>query len=354
MSSARAESPPAPRSAPAMPEARGAKVAVVVLNFNGWVHTRACVESLLRMTVAPAYVIVCDNDSSDGSVRALGDAFGVGAIDRADAEAGGPVPGVTLIRTGANLGFAGGNNVGIRHALSDPALTHVWVLNNDTEVDRGALEALLRAVRLRPEIAMWGTTLVDWHRRDRVQALAGGVFDAGSGQTRHIGAFTRLADVRPSPAFVAGVEDRLAYVQGASMFVSRRWIETVGLLSESFFLYYEELDWAYRARGRLRMGYAPDALVYHREGASIGTAPTGGSPLSVYHLHRSRVLFCRRHLSRPRVARVLGASIASPLKFCLRGRPALARAALAGLLAGCRVSGAGATSGAAATATEAR
>jgi GT2 family glycosyltransferase len=91
------------------------------------------------------------------------------------------------------------------------------------------------------------------------------------------------------PKLISAVEQQMGYVIGASMLVPRVFIETVGELSESYFLYFEEIDWIRRAKGRFRMGYCEDSVVYHRLGASTGEA--SNSHLTWFHLSRSRVRF---------------------------------------------------------------
>ncbi|HMN79313.1 MAG TPA: glycosyltransferase family 2 protein [Burkholderiaceae bacterium] len=318
------------------------RIGVVLLNFNGWRDTVACLRSLLAMTLKADYLVVCDNASTDGSFERLcwtvdglpGSPGRRRVVEQAQAAELAPQSGITLIRNADNLGFAAGNNVGIRHLLGDPALTHVWILNNDTEVDADALSALARASCARPEVGIWGATVLDHRDRTRVQALGGGAFDPWTGSTRHLGAFGRFPPGLQEPEQAARIEHELRYVLGASMFVTRGWLQQVGLLDERYFLYYEELDWAFRGGRRFALGYAPQARVFHREGATAGTSPTGGSPLSVFHLHRSKLLFCRRHLPRYRLPTIVVASAWQSLKFLLRRRPALALSTLRGMLSG--------------------
>ncbi len=321
-----------------IPVDRDGWAAIVVLNWNGWADTIACLESLRGLDpAAPARLIVCDNGSTDGSADRLAAwgraAFGAGCVrlDRAQAETSLRPAGawrMALIDNGANLGFAGGNNVGVRWALGDPGCTHVWLLNNDTEVAPDALAQALGRMAADPAIGLCGSTLIYHHDRGRVQAFGGSSYDPHTGGTRHLGAFEPVARVPDDPA---EVESRMACVVGAAMLASRRFLEEVGLPSEDYFLYYEELDWAWRARGRFRMGYAPRSRVWHKEGASIGTAASGGSPLSLYYLYRSRMRFVARHDPAHR-AGVRRCCLAEIARMALRGRFGAARAALNGLL----------------------
>lgn len=307
----------------------------VVLNWNGWRDTLACVHSLLRAGPAPGSIVVCDNGSTDDSLpqleAALRTAVGDGlrrtdraGVDRADVAAAG----VWLVANEANLGYAGGNNVGLRLALRDPACSHVWILNNDTEVAPDALAQALAHMAARPEIGLCGSTLVYAHDRQTVQAWGGSAYARWSGRTRHLGAQRRLAEL---PADATAVEARMACVVGAAMLVRREWLETVGLMTEDYFLYFEEIDWAARAAGRFRLGWAPRSTVFHQEGASIGTAAGGGSPLSLYYLFRNRLRFAWR-FHRPFVPAVAACTLWDVSKLAARARWPQARAALRGAL----------------------
>lgn len=296
------------------------RVAVVILNWNGWVDTLECLESVLRAEgVGP--VVVCDNDSQDDSlarIRAWAEGREIAEVpedhpltrfsqpslakpvqyveyDRETAEQGGgaedrDIP-LVLVRTGGNLGFAGGNNVGLRYALARPDIDAVWLLNNDTVVDPGAARALVEAVERDPGVGLCGSTLLYYDRPEVVQALGGASYNERMALPAHIGESSPL----PEEPDVEGVVERMAYVAGASMLATRRFLEEVGLMEESYFLYFEELDWALRAAGRFRLGYAPDSIVYHKEGRSIGTrGAERKSALADYYFLRNRLLITRR------------------------------------------------------------
>lgn len=232
-------------------------VYVVVLNWNGAADTIACLKSLALLNGDLPKVLVCDNASTDNSWAML-QAY-VDSQQQLD---------IQLIQTGANLGFAGGNNVGLRVALSDPEMTFVWLLNNDTEVAPEALRALKTYMSRHPEVGISGSTLLYMHDRERIQAV-GGRYNYWLGISRHVLGHEQYSDDVCRSVDPASLD----YVVGASMFIRRSVLETVGLLSEDYFLYWEEIDWASRMRRdmpTLRLGYAPDSLVYHKEGASTG------------------------------------------------------------------------------------
>jgi hypothetical protein len=201
---------------------------------------------------------------------------------------------VRLLEAGTNRGFAGGVNLALRQLAGRTDWDYVWLLNNDTVVDPHALDHLVARIGPPEELAMCGSTLVHYDAPGSVQARAGATYRRFTGRGRLI---DREAPVRDLPPDCARVEAALAYISAASMLVTRGFLERVGPMCEDYFLYFEELDWTRRAGPDVRLLYAPHSLVYHKEGASIGTAGRGRppSPLSEYYFHRNRLRFTSRH-----------------------------------------------------------
>lgn len=255
------------------------RTAVVVLNWNGIRDTSDCLASLARLTTQPGKVIVVDNASQDGSEDALRTGF----------------PWVQVVQAGRNLGYAGGNNLGIRTAL-DGGADLVWILNNDTIVSPSALERLIERILADPTIAVCGSTLVYADQPQEVQALAGASYNRWLGVATPIGAGLELSALPP----VAEVERQIDYVVGASALVTRRFVESAGLMDEGYFLFFEELDWVARLPTGMRLGWAPDSVVRHRDGATIGRNRGSGDPMPKrlryeYFLVRSRMRYTLRH-----------------------------------------------------------
>jgi GT2 family glycosyltransferase len=315
---------------------RTPKVYVITLNWNRADDTIACVESLLRLDYPRFEIVICDNASREESVNALhrwgaqhGGAFSERVAAEPVSKAMGDTKSITLIHTGGNLGYAGGMNVGIRFAIARDDYDFVWVLNNDTEVAASALSELVQRVRSDERIGICGSSLVYYNDRQKVQAYGGSSYVPWRARSKAIGAFSTFASI---PADPAGVESQMAYVIGASMLVSRRYIEKVGLMDESYFLYSEEHDWAQRGRPLFRLGYAPESIVYHKHGATIGTNPSGGSALSLFYLYRNKILFAARH--HPALLPTVVASVLwEAFKFFLKGYPAKGWAVVRGVLA---------------------
>ncbi len=298
-------------------------IAVILLNWNGGAETIGCLESVLHLRGISPKIVVCDNGSTDNSVaylrgwaagelvpdlsqcpsgcqRPVAKPLRLAEFTRQEAEnapANTSAAEVYLIHTGANLGFAGGNNVGVRFALADPACTHVWLLNNDTVVDADALAELLKRASQRDQPGIVGSTLCFYGAPNTVQALAGGSFSLWRAMSRHIGEGSPRRAL--CAAETAAVERDMSYVVGASMLVSRAFLEQVGLMEDDYFLYFEEMDWAERGRRctpSWRLGFAANSIVYHKVGAAAGTAKR--SMTSLRYLNANRLRFVKRFHAR--------------------------------------------------------
>lgn len=320
---------PAPAHAPGRLPAEGAepnalagdirpRLAVIIINWNRWTDTLECLESLMR-TDQPVRIVVIDNASSDDSLERIrawasgGDdwetpAGPLGRLTRpplrkpipihelTDEEALTARPGrelLTIIKSSENRGFAGGNNLAMRHALNDPAVAYCWCLNNDTVVEPDAPRALVARMDATHKVGMCGTQVRFYHRPGTWQQLNGSRFKLLTGQSSGIGANQPVT--RPfDPKKVAQDTD---FVLGASIAVSRAFLETVGYMEESYFLYFEEMDWSVRNRGRFVIAFAHGAVIYHKEGGSIGSSGKRGqrSETAEYYLLRSRLKFYRRN-----------------------------------------------------------
>jgi GT2 family glycosyltransferase len=295
-------------------------VYVVLVNYNGWRDTIECLESLFASDCRDFCVLVCDNGSQDGSLdhlerwaggaqepsvaesrpaglpaaTRLAKPLGCLRLERAEAEAGCDPGGarLVLIDCGTNLGFAGGNNVGLRYALSRGDLEFAWLLNNDTVVAPGAMSALAARLGEDHRVGLCGSTLLFYHRPDRIQALGGGWYCKWLGLAWHLGMLRHWRGFADRDR----VERCMHYPVGASIMVSRAFLDQVGLLSEEYFLYFEELDWVLRASGRFSVAYAPGSIVYHKVGGSLGTSsnPAKKSAACDYWSARNRLFFTRR------------------------------------------------------------
>src|ERR1039457_7240110 len=241
---------------------------IVLLNWNGWRDTIECLESVFRLDDSRFKVVVCDNGSTDGSIASI-KAWARGELashtsnselahltsppiqkpisycELTREQSGQAYPPddarIILIQTGANLGYAAVNNVGLRFALLDSNCNFCWLLNNDTLTAPGALSALRNAVERDTRIGICGSLNLSYHNPTEVQA------EGGKGYNRLTG---RVCALPVTEANLGRSPRKVNFVNGASVLVSRSFLETVGLMEESYFLYFDELDWAMRAKGK--------------------------------------------------------------------------------------------------------
>ena len=277
-------------------------VAVVILNWNGWQDTLQCLDSLVLQGYSNASIIVVDNASTDGSKGSLmkwpDDGGKEWVRRRFVIDASVPVKlsldvlchgDFVYIQSEVNGGFAAGNNLGIRLALEYQAI-YVWVLNNDTEVHPSALDALVICAEEDPAIGMCGSILIYHDSRNQIQACGGGSFNHWRATGKQVGHGLDLE----STHLDAALRTPLSYIAGASLLARSKMIQDIGFIEERYFLYYEEIDWAERAKN-WKKAVARNSVVFHKEGASIGAASRGQrSAFSQYYLIRNLLLFYMR------------------------------------------------------------
>jgi len=296
---------------------------IILLNWNGWQDTIACLESVFQSSGSPFRVVVCDNKSSDGSLSKIA-AWAKGLISaevpqdpRLSEFIGGvtrPIEYVTLSATAINSGriidqgeplilidnednggFAAGNNVGLRYALNQPDMTHVWILNNDTLVDPYCLSSMQRRLQREAEPKACGSIIHFYDNPKTIQAIGGCCFNERTGVASQTEGRFRPEDELEDCDLI---EKKIDYLSGCSMLIPRSLLESVGLLNEDYFLYYEEIDWFTRAGESSGPCIAVDAHVYHREGGSIGSPnwrQARPSLLADFHIFRSKHLFMQKY-----------------------------------------------------------
>lgn len=280
----------------------GKSVYIILLNWNGLEDTLECIESCRALSYRPASIVVVDNASSDGSEEVLRCSF----------------PDLAVLQTGSNLGYAGGNNVGIRYALSRGA-DYVWLLNNDTTVHPEALSELVRVAEAEPQAGILGSKILCYADPTLIW-FAGGWVQADRGETGHIG-----LGVPDQGQFDAVTET--GYVTGCSLLVKRAVIEQVGMMDEAYFLYFEESEWCLRAKRQgYRLLYAPGSIVWHKE--SVSTRKIAGA--WVYYMTRNRLYFMSRNGGRPRWLSRFGIDLYQFLRLLAKGEFRLANCMSAG------------------------
>ena len=244
-----------------------ARMAAVVLNYGTPKDTVESVQALQRSRRPVDDVIVVDNGSTDGSEQHLRQAL----------------PGATVMQTGENLGFSGGNNVGIRYALLRGA-QQLLLVNSDVTLDPDCAWHLEQALQREPELGIAGPSVLARSAPDMVASLGISYSDTTC-RMYHLG-FGQRYDRRSVPA-VQEVDG----VSGCAMLIKREVLERVGLLSEEYFFSFEDLDLCLRARREgFRSICVGRAVAFHEGGRSIGKR----SPRRIYFATRNHLLMARR------------------------------------------------------------
>jgi GT2 family glycosyltransferase len=239
---------------------------IIVLNWNGLADTLACLASLARLDYPAHEVVVVDNGSTDDSVAAVRATY----------------PRVTLIETGENLGYVGGNNVGLEYARAMEA-DYALLLNNDTEVAPDFLRLLVEAAEADLAAGIVGPTIYYFDRPDVIWS-AGGAIDWGRGRTFMIG-----LDEVDQGQFGHTVRP-VDFVTGCALLIKMSVVEQVGMLDTRFFAYYEEAEWGVRvARAGFKISHVPQAKIWHK----ISPDARETSPQVHYYMTRNRLLLLK-------------------------------------------------------------
>jgi GT2 family glycosyltransferase len=279
------------------------RMGVVIVTYGAADVISDCLETLFASEGVVLSVVVVDNASPDGTEAVVRD-WQAGRITPAAMpfatgrtrlpQQVDPAPQTTeehhlaFIQTGSNLGFAAAVNIGLAALSSLPALDRFWVLNPDSAVPPATALAFASHPAPQGGFGMIGGRVLYFDQPDVIQ-IDGGVIDWRTGVTRNVNQFGPADAPPPNPA-------AMDFITGASMVVSRDFLDRAGPMPEDYFLYYEEVDWALQ-RGDLPLIYCPGGLVYHRAGSAIGSPAPGrkASPFSTYFKHRGRIRFLLRN-----------------------------------------------------------
>lgn len=241
-----------------MPQSNAPRFSVIILNWNGRPLLEECLSSIRSQTFRDFETIVVDNGSTDGSVDWVKEHWGDSVITV-------PLP--------SNLGFAGGNNAGIRVARG----RYVILLNNDTAVDPGWLAALSDAILRHPDAGMFTPKILNYYRRDEIDNTGHLIYPDGLARGRD-----RLE--KDDGRF--DEEGETLWPSGCAGVYKKEMLDRIGLLDESFFAYGEDVDLGLRARwAGWPCFYVPTAIVYHKYSATTGAY----SPQKAFLVERNRI-----------------------------------------------------------------
>lgn len=304
-------------------------LSVIIVSYCSADVIEACLDSLLASKAAQLRIAVCDNASPDDSIAVVtgwaqhqGVSFTqVAAGDYPSADQSW----LTLIKAPQNLGFAGGVNLGLSWFLAQPDIGLFWILNPDSMAEPDTVARYLACAKTSQPFSLMGGRTRFVEAPGLVQSDGGRIRRGTGGICLNVNHGIQPDIAIPPPA------DSLDFLSGANMVASRAFIETAGLMQEDYFLYYEEVDWAYR-RGALPLIICPDAVVRHHGGTVIGStsATQQASGFANYFNFRNRMRFVWR-FARLHLPVTYALSLYQIAKIALRGGREEAQGALRGL-----------------------
>ena len=280
------------------------KLSIITVNYNGLKDTCALIDSITFNE--DMEVIVVDNGSKDNEASILQERY----------------PIIEVIRSDKNLGFAGGNNLGIKAAKG----RYLYLINNDTVFKEFNPQTLIKRLESSPKIGMVCPKIRFTWDNNPIQ-FAG---------------YTPLSPITiRNKAIGFGDDDKgqydsprqTPYAHGAAMMLKREIVDKVGLMPECYFLYYEELDWSMMmTRAGYEIWYEPASTIYHKESQSTGQ----NSPVRTYYITRNRLLLVKRNdksIKKYLAYAYLQMIVASRdiIKYILKGRRDLLKATIRGL-----------------------
>lgn len=240
-------------------------VSIITVNYKQAGVTIAFLESLRNISYPNIEVLVVDNGSGGDDAAQIRES----------------APWANIIASNDNLGFAGGNNLGVGKSKGELLL----FINNDVEVSADFLEPLV-SIMQQPDVGMASPKIKFFYAPDTIQYAGSTPLSAITMRNRAIG-WGQKDDGQFNMQHVT------AYAHGAAMITSREVISKVGTMYDGYFLYYEELDWCERIkRAGYKIMYIPESVIYHKESVSTGKQ----SPLKTYYINRNRLLFIRRNM----------------------------------------------------------
>lgn len=275
------------------------RVLTVVLSWNSKKYIGECLDSLKKNK---AEIILVEGGSTDGSPEYLKDL----------------IKGLKLIETNKNLGYAGGNNVGLRYALEQNA-DFVWVVNPDIVVDPHALEEAMKVMIKDQKTAVVGSKVYfapgfEFHKDRYTKSQLGKILWYAGGENDWKNVYAVHYGMNEEDKGQFDVEKEVEFATGSSMLFRSSALRQVGVIDEKYFLYYEENDLCQRLKkAGWKLMYAPKSMVWHKVGQATGI----GTPLADYYITRNRMLFGMRWA--PTLTKL--ALFRESIKLLLVGRP---------------------------------
>lgn len=245
------------------------KITIVILNWNGYEDTTECITSLQKVKYDNHQIVVVDNGSDAEEFNKLKNNF----------------LHIEVLRSDVNLGFTGGNNLGIKHSLEKKA-DYILLLNNDTTVEPNFIETLLKVFEKEPKAGIVAPIINYFNEQNKIWS-AGGKIDKLRGA-----GISKPASISKEDATS---EFKVEFVSGCCMLIDSNVLNEIGLFDENYFLYSEDTDLCYRVNRNNREIYvAKDALIYHKTKSSTKAEL---SALALYYETRNRLYFVKKNIS---------------------------------------------------------
>ncbi|MEH3113546.1 glycosyltransferase family 2 protein [Pedobacter terrae] len=247
----------------------GKKISIISVNYNQPTVTQQLLDSIFATNTYPNIeIIIVDNGSRENFIPVWKDRY----------------PEVKFIQSELNLGFAGGNNLGIAAADGE----YFFLVNNDTEFTEGLLERLSLTFHDFPDTGVVCPKIRYFEYPRKIQYIGFTELTSFTARNQCLGQFEDDKGQYDDKVFIT------AFAHGAAMMISREACKQAGLMAENFFLYYEEMDWSLNIRkAGFKIRVNTFAQIYHKESVSVGA----DSPLKVYYLNRNRILLVRKHFT---------------------------------------------------------
>jgi hypothetical protein len=267
-------------------------VYIVIVNWNNSRDTIECIDSVLKINYPDYKIILVDNNSEDDSLEKIKNWIVDKNIYFAEYDSmlnkikdTGNLSEIKIIivKNNYNAGFAGGSNLGIKLALKDN-VDYVWLLNNDTVVEKNSLIEMVKLAESDSKIGIIGSKLMSYYEKNKIQDIGGWLTLSSYITGRYYG-----HDTIDKEEYNKIIEPD--YIKGASMLINLNLIKDIGLMNEDYFLYWEETDYCIRAkRNHWKLYYCPTSIVWHKEGATTKK----GSKIAVYYYTRNSLIFYKR------------------------------------------------------------
>jgi len=263
-------------------------VTVLIVNYRGADDTINCLRSLNNLAEAPGRIIVIDNNSNDGSVDKIFFEWSKFATPVTICEENIQTEYIKskyiIFMSKINGGYSHGNNIGIKISLMNTDCKYIWILNNDTIVDENSLKYLLDKFHYDKKYGIIGSTLIDINTK-KIQCAGGGRISKVTGKTYDILNSYNTNNIKFLNKDI--IEQKLHYINGASMLISRDVFEYIGIFDENYFMYYEDVDFCMRASKKIKLGWAYNSIVYHKQGSSSNIYSK-----KIFSLHsRKRIMY---------------------------------------------------------------